>query len=121
MKLKERKRQIFRYAFRIPLEIAKQVAEWDTKRVLFEFDDWTATSQRRMIMSYKGYVDKEKRKQYKKGYMREYRANHKGDEQRKRNRLGFLELEVERLQKCLLHKVSVPALEHNYDNYTNNN
>lgn len=41
-------------------------------------------------------------------YMRHYN-------QRQRNRLAFLELEVLRLQKCLLHKVSVPALEHNYD------
>lgn len=50
---------------------------------------------------YEGYADKEKRKEYMNEYMREYRARHLKANELKRNRLGFLELEVERLQKCL--------------------
>jgi hypothetical protein len=43
------------------------------------------------------------RKEDKAKQMQRYRASHKGDELRKQNRLGFLELEVTRLTRALEH------------------
>jgi hypothetical protein len=66
-----------------------------------------------MIMPYKDPI---KQREASRKLMVDYRERQRGAckslYQKEKNRLGFLELEVERLQKCLLHKVSVPQAEH---------